>query len=283
LAPRDEQLSWYRYRIADCLAGKQWPAALWYLERALVAAPQDWQLYADRARVEGELGRVGDRDADLTRAVEQGADTSFLQRLADEYAGRGQWRKAATTYTKACEGGACPFFFWESQALVYLKAGDQRAYQRLCAGLDEGVRELPYPAVAYAAAWVCALAPGAVSDYRRPVALAEEAVRGAPPKVKPGFLKAWGAILYRAGRFQEAVERLNESVKAGKGQTAVQCWCFLAMAHFRLGEDAEARKFLAKAVQFKIAPGITRERVELELFREEAQALVEGGTANLKQ
>jgi tetratricopeptide (TPR) repeat protein len=279
LGPRDELLCWSRQRVADCLVAKKWQAALWYLDRTAAVAPPDWQWYDDRARAEGGLGRLAEREADLTRAAEHGANPPFMLRLGAEYAARGQWHKAANTITHAGVGAACPFVTWEPQALVLLKAGDRGAYQRLCAGLDEGVRELPYAAVLSTAAWVWALAPDGVRDYSRPVAVAEAAVRVAPPEQKPGFLKAQGAILYRAGRLREAVERLNASVQSGTGAVQAQGWCFLTMAHYRLGEEDRARAFLDRALQARAAAGSAWDTVALQLLRQEAKALVESSAS----
>ena len=58
-------------------------------------------------------------------------------------------------------------------------------------------------------AWSCALADDAVDDYSLPVALAERAVELDPDN--DFHLKTLGAVLYRAGRFDEALAKLNEA------------------------------------------------------------------------
>jgi tetratricopeptide (TPR) repeat protein len=255
---------------------KLWRAARWFLDRAITAAPNDWQLYAARARAEEEQGQAAERDADLARAVEHGADADLLLPLAAACAGRGEWDKAAAACSRAAERGPCPFFTWEFQALVYSKAGDRKAYQRLCAGLGEGVLELPYPPVVIAAVRVCGLAPGAVGDYRVLAALAEEAARTAPPEMRPAAHRALGAILYRAGRWKEAVERLNESAGVRQGGAAAEDWLFLAMAHFRLGDKALAREELGRAGQATLRESNLWEKATVELLSQEARVLVEG-------
>jgi hypothetical protein len=55
-----------------------------------------------------------------------------------------------------------------------------------------------------------------------------------------------GAALYRAGRIDEAIARLDESVQAFGGGVP-QDWVFLAMAHHRKGRTDEARRWLEKA------------------------------------
>ena len=51
--------------------------------------------------------------------------------------------------------------------------------------------------------------------------------------------------LYRAGRYQESVECFEASAKMYRPKALE--WCFLAMAHHRLGHVAEARRCLEEA------------------------------------
>src|SRR5262249_55218522 len=56
-----------------------------------------------------------------------------------------------------------------------------------------------------------------------------------------------GIALYRAGRYDEAVQRLNESIALQKQGGTYRDWLFLAMAHHRLGHADEARRGLDQA------------------------------------
>ena len=61
-----------------------------------------------------------------------------------------------------------------------------------------------------------------------------------------------GGALYRAGRFEEAVERLAEATELSSDpyRTNMLCtWFFLAMAHHRLGHADEAHRWLDKAMR----------------------------------
>ena len=122
------------------------------------------------------------------------------------------------------------------------------------------------------------LGPDAVADFAPPIGLAESAVRRAAPHKKHGPLNTLGAVLYRAGRYQEAIARLNEAV-ATDGTAAEQDHVFLAMAQQRLGATDEARKLLAKIAP--LAPGapFSWDRLEMELLRREAAALIDGSAA----
>jgi tetratricopeptide (TPR) repeat protein len=100
--------------------------------------------------------------------------------------------------------------------------------------------------VANMVAGTCAFGPNAVVDYGRPLRLAEQAVASDPRNAD--CMNTLGTVLYRAGRFEAAVQRLNQSIALqGQGGT-VWDWLFLAMAHHRLGHPEEARRWFEKAV-----------------------------------
>jgi tetratricopeptide (TPR) repeat protein len=268
-------MSWYRTCAADCQAGKRWQTTLWYSDRLLAQAPDDWRLYADRALAHEKLGRTKEREADLARAVARGADSLFLLRLAEERAGQGRWEQAASALATAGQRGPLPLAGWYCHALACLKTGDQPAYRRVCAALLEKAGAKPAPGLANDLAWVCALGPDALADYARPLALAELAVGQAAPAGRHHALNTLGALLYRAGRYREAVRRLEEGLQAEKGQGVAQDWVFLAMAHHRLGEEGKAQESLARLAKHPPAEGGPPwVRLEVELLRREAETLV---------
>ena len=269
----DRLLGWYRHRSMECRVRKNPAAARWYLDRAIALAPDDWQLYADRADV---LDDPAERAADRARAVERGADSYFMARLAEEHAGRGAWDQAATAYAQAEQRGRCLATTWHKHALVLLKLGDRAGYTQLCTKTFDAEKQTPYPDLANNLAWVCALGPDAVTDYPPLVHLAERVVSGVRPHGKVGALNTLGAVLYRAGRFQDAIDRLNEGIKLSKGAATAYDWLFMAMAHQRLGATAQAREYLAKVAPGPPPPALSWDRLEIELLHREAQELIEG-------
>ncbi len=268
----DRLLGWYRYRVLDCLTGKDAAAALWYLDRAVALAPADWHLDADRAEAMQQLGKTAERDAALARAAEHGADSPFLARTAEEYAGRGRWEQAAHAYALADARGPCDMLTTTHHALALLKHGETDAYHRLCRRALERHGDTPYSTVANNVAWICALAPDALTDFAPAIALAETAVRRAKAAgEKHSSLNTLGALLYRAGRYKEAIARLTEGVAAG-GKATDYDWAFLAMAQQRLGATAEAHKLFAKMAPATPAAPFSWRGLELELLRREAAA-----------
>ena len=99
------------------------------------------------------------------------------------------------------------------------------------------------------------------------VLVAEAALAGYPDAQKRYALNTLGVALYRAGRIDEAIARLDESVKAFGGGVP-QDWVFLAMAHHKKGHVEEARRWLEKT-----RAGVNDDP-EVRLLLREAEALL---------
>ena len=139
-------------------------------------------------------------------------------------------------------------------AHAQLGLGDTRGYRRTCARILERFDEAPELNLNFreglhlnAALRVCALAPGAVPDPLRPVLLARKSVADARSYAA---LNTLGILLYRAGRYEEAVRTLQEAVRLGSEGGSAFDFFFLGMAHQRLGHVQEARQWLERAVRW---------------------------------
>ena len=123
-------------------------------------------------------------------------------------------------------------------------------------------------------AWIAALAPGAVPDVESLVRLAELAVKPRPDiQRKANNLNTLGAAVYRAGRFEEAIRRLEEGIQLRNGISVPQDWVFLAMAHHRLGHRDQACRYLerlrgASRAQIQTSSGT---KLEIRLLQNEAE------------
>jgi WD40 repeat protein/serine/threonine protein kinase len=160
---------------------------------------------------------------------------------------------------------------------ILLKAGDLAGYRRAAPDLLARFGKISGPEARFVA-WQCVRLPDAVADRDAPVALAEVALAGSPEEGKPICLSVLGAALYRAGRFDEAIRRLNAGIKAGAGgrEGNPQDWAFLAMAYHHQGDAVEARRWLDKLLAYKpkASPGFSWRDVEIQLLRREAEALI---------
>ena len=92
------------------------------------------------------------------------------------------------------------------------------------------------------------------------------------------MLQTLGAALYRAGRFEEAVRRLDESIQTRGDGGDARGFAFLAMAHHRLGRRDEAKRWLDKLVSYRPEEGFdfSRDDVEVRILHREAESLILG-------
>jgi tetratricopeptide (TPR) repeat protein len=127
-------------------------------------------------------------------------------------------------------------------------------------------------------AWFFATCPEAkVRDPAEAVRLAKKAVELAPWEA--GYWNTLGVAQYRAADWKAAVAALDKSVQMGKGGDAAD-WVFLAMAHCKLGNRAEARKWYDRAVTWleKNRQALAKnpqQADELHRFRSEAEEVLE--------
>jgi tetratricopeptide (TPR) repeat protein len=85
------------------------------------------------------------------------------------------------------------------------------------------------------------------------VALANQALESWPDSAK--YRYTLGAVLYRAGQFQQALthleeaERLVQAGRAGAAALAASLPCFLAMTYHRQGDAGQAKRWLDRAFE----------------------------------
>jgi tetratricopeptide (TPR) repeat protein len=236
----DEAISWLK-------SNESAPAerALAALALSRVAARNDVEIQSVLAEIAGQ-----GRRRELTRAIEaEPKNVALYSARAEFHARRGEWQQAAVDLRKSYELDAQVNPRADIQLArlgnMLLLAGDRDAYERLC---QEKLRQQGrFPSEAAAAngvVWLFCLAPGATADYRDLVSLMEKTVQAASQAERVAYLSnTLGAILYRAGRYREALERLTEGQAATKVDPAPQDLAFLALVHERLGNAAEARRW----------------------------------------
>jgi Flp pilus assembly protein TadD len=211
-------------------------------------------------------------------------DGTFYARRGSIYAGLGQWKQAADDFGKATGRiGDDPTIGYK-HALLCLWLGDTKGYCAACASSLERIGRMRNPSAANNAAWICALAPDKITDVDRRRALVLAQRLHAENPQDHNLLNTLGALLYRVGEYQAAVEKLSQAVQARNQTGSVTDWLFLAMANHRLGQTNLAKTWLAKAVQFieqvEQQPTIPGPGwapwLEIQILRREAEALVKG-------
>jgi WD40 repeat protein/tRNA A-37 threonylcarbamoyl transferase component Bud32 len=208
---RDIQTAWHWRQAIESATARQWFAAAFHLDRLLRDDPDN---------------------------------PDALRRRGDARAEQGQWLPAAADFAAAADRQQDNARHRQQQALALLVAGDHQGYCQTCARMLKGLRDKPTASTADVIAGTSTLSADSGIDPKRLVELAEQAVSS--DRKSAAYLETLGAALSRAGRYDDAVERLAEAVKLhGQGGTA---WTklFLAMAHHRAGHADEARRLLTE-------------------------------------
>jgi Flp pilus assembly protein TadD len=205
-----------------------------------------------------------------------------LERRGNAYIGLEEWDKATTAFDQAAALGAGARMEY-NRAVLGLRANDEQSYRAICVSLLAAFSETEDGPTANTVAWICSLSAASAVDRDRVVLLAEQAVAHRRTNT---YLNTLGAALHRAGRHQDAVKVLAETIEAhGRGGTAHD-WLFLAMAHHALGRTDDARLWFHKAAQWidqaveqqasgsPVDPSFTwSSQIELHVLRREAEEL----------
>jgi WD40 repeat protein/tetratricopeptide (TPR) repeat protein len=261
-----------------------------------IALKADASTLNRRGMVRERLGKDAAALDDYTRAV--GLDPKHKHAWLNRgrlYARQGRLKRAGADFTRVVELELHGLETgpWHSLALTELARGDESAYRQTCKRLlNEPVAIVleKVPEVA----WICALGPGVLEEKDPRVQQLHKHLKHYaevskvmlfPKKYRFDPVTTRGAVAYRLGRWEEAVALLvGERKKQGKEGTAWD-WLFLAMAQHRLGKE-EAAQWLKKAQAWidKEAAGLRWDRrLELNVLRREAEALVKGKAANGKR
>jgi serine/threonine protein kinase len=226
------------------------------------------------------------------------------------YSQSGQWERAAAALGQAAtdvmkadqprpgdvELGNQHALLDYQHALALLGAGDTGDYRAACPVMMDRYGDTADAATAHWVAWTCLLAPDALEDITPAVKLAEKATAAAPSNLQ--YLQTLGGILYRADRWEEAVERLREAERLNANPSEAYAsspayrWFFQAMAQHQLGNADEATRLVDKAVQWTEqalreheegkTPLAWNRRLTLKLLRAEAEALLNRGRSDHK-
>jgi serine/threonine protein kinase/WD40 repeat protein/tetratricopeptide (TPR) repeat protein len=288
LSSPDQLLDFQTHCVLDCTKAERWAAALWYLDRLIAARPKDVSLHLNRAAVYGKLGREADRQSELARVYELGADEGVVIPRAEELGRAGRWSEAASLLASCGRRGPLSQQLAQAWAIACLQAKDYAGYREACAA--DLAWQGSDPTVvwnALSAASVFALGPKGLDDYRVPIAWMESRLSAVPPPrplIKHYFSTALGGLLLRAGRPDEAILRINEGIAAAKDVQLPTDWTYLALAHARKGNSVEARQMLERVRDWRPDSSTTFwDLQEVTLLRSEAEALLGSGKEEPKK
>jgi hypothetical protein len=181
-------------------------------------------------------------------------------------------------------------------AMAKLRLGDEADYREACRALlnvptdNDDDRQLVL--------WIWCLGPHPREDLGEQLKQAEElAAKHASNKFLGSYSAPWidigvvGGLLYRAGRYKQAEQRLEESLAAYPDdalrgfRTNLDGLLLLAMTKWHLGERDEARRLLANtkpAIEewLRMPSNTWMRRAEIELLQREAETLIRADEAN---
>jgi tetratricopeptide (TPR) repeat protein len=240
----------------------------------------------ERGHAQEGLGRWKDSIADHTRAIELSPNDPQLHICCgNAYAHLEEWEKAAAAFERATTMRPAPPAAWYNLALLELRRGDHDGYRKVCSRMFEQFDRVATADVIYTTTWTYVVAPDALADWTKPLQFAEKGdIRY---RTNYDLLNNSGAVLYRAGRFKEAAQRLAEAEAVfqqtpGTRSSIVYNWLFQAMAQHQLGNTTEAARWLKQAVQEIDEPKPAQDRASvtwnrrltLQLLRREAEELL---------
>ena len=227
----------------------------------------------DALRAQGDWERAEEAYAEATRAHPRNA--SIRDALVRLHAERGHLDRAAATV-----GEAARLTPDDPEARAYLgyillASGDRAGWVRSNAIMLDRFGGTVDNLTANLVAYTCALGPDATADLEVPVRLAEVALRSATIFGRAPYLNTLGATLYRAGRYDEAIRRLEEAIQGRNGSSPHDC-VFLALAHHRLGHRDEARRWLDRLRGYRPSADPTAfwTNLQIGVLRTEAEAVI---------
>ncbi len=212
------------------------------------------------------LGGDPDKSADEFWAANKGRNLETL------HANRGDWQGAVKAFASAKEQDPSDPNAYYYLAVAHLAADDSVGYRSVCEEMLGRFANTKKPYVAERIRYACVPAQQAVRDMR---ALIRVAKLGAT--LSNGNDRLVGAAMYRAGKFQDALEQFEASGRKGFQFNAWDC-AFLAMIQHRLGNTAEATRRLDQTRQKSDMAEGWWEKVEVDHLIREADNLLSGQT-----
>jgi WD40 repeat protein/tetratricopeptide (TPR) repeat protein len=264
----ERERAWRAAQADACERAGHWADAAAHLTPLIEAQPYRWRLWARRGRAWLEAGESDKAVADLTFAIDRGAeDPSVWLDRGNAHAEQGHFREAAADFAHA---GTMGEHVEPWQALALLGAGDRPGYRAACARILRFLNQQTQPSyVVERLTWPLVLPAGENLDLSTPIAHLEKTV--ADNKTDSEALRTLGAALLRAGKIDDAVRRLDEACRL-EPDSLPSAWLLRAIAYHRAGKTAEAKKSFARATRWLDNPANSahldwQDRLKLRLLR----------------
>jgi serine/threonine protein kinase/Flp pilus assembly protein TadD len=243
---------------------------LWYRQAEALIQPERWRTVDELVRQQQWAAAI-DALGPLLKPEDKFAGDWGTRATCYEELGR--WKEAAadSAHAHALAPDYLPGVL--KYGLVCLQVGDRDRYLSLCRRALKLHAASTERSDLNSVAWLCALDAAAEKEAVQGLVMVEKAQDQAPNN---SYAQTRACLLYRVGRYDDALKQLNELVaQPGRSATAYD-WLFLALTHHRLGQHEQARNDLDQAVTWLTANDSLdwQKRAELERFRTEAEALI---------
>jgi serine/threonine protein kinase/Flp pilus assembly protein TadD len=244
-------------RVAHRGGDAVWPVIWWdYLECQLyyreakllidgAPPPDDSRLHVLRGRALAGLGLVEAAAPEFDAALRLSPDDRLIRAESHRNLGsccvnRHQWRDAAAEFAKAVELRPDNAKLWRFRAVAHFAAGDFDAHRQTCVTMLERFAQTEDRLEAGNVLLACVLKDNALLDMARllPMTRVSDPIWHWGAEVR-------GAALYRAGKHAESIQSFESAARMYRPRA--WDWCFLTMAHHRLGHADEARRCLFEA------------------------------------
>ncbi|MCE9532482.1 MAG: protein kinase [Planctomycetes bacterium] len=227
----------------------------------------------------------------VTRMIEAEKSSSDLRNRALLHARRGRahaeqesWSAAAADFQQAIKDGLDKESLLVSHALVQLAAGNAKEYQMACQQLIEECGESASSGAAFRMGWPCLLGSTLSAELDEALeAISQRTTRDGKATASRSILR--GAKLTRSGKFEEAIQVLDEGQILAEGIDSPRAWLFLALAEQGAGHAEEAKRWhrqaclwidrhldeSRKSLGSRATPFPWDHRLELRLLREQVE------------
>jgi len=167
---------------------------------------------------------------------------------AEYLARRSRWKDAAADVALALHYRPSAHRYYHMQAPLLAEMRDQVQYQLLCQRIVNEFAGTKDAFIADQMAKDCLLLPASGVDLRRVDEMADAAVTAGKDKAAMPYFQCCKALAeYRQRHFASAIEWAQQSLNGSPFIYAqAQAYAVLAMAHFQLKQDDEAKAALAK-------------------------------------
>ena len=260
---------WYRHCLLDSRRNQAWNEALFFANRLDV--DDDWKLLVQRSQIKQELGHAAEAKADMDRAVELADDPNFLISQIPAKPTVEDWPQIVQLYSRVTGQAAIPLVHWYHYVLAILKTDDNASYRLACTQLIDqlGAMQLDVGSVNLLA-WLCAIGPADQETAEKAAALVEATLDATPEDAPSRYalLNTLGAVLYRAEKFDQAKQRLEEAI-AANGKPELHDFLWLALVEKARGDEETAKMWIDKFDNAKLGDQDPWSTAELELLRAE--------------